>query len=243
MTATQAPTEADVIRAFVRAGIAQVHVSLPATVVAYDPTTQKATVQVAIRPRVDDTITGTERPALEPTAPIPNIPVLWPSSSQGSLTFGLLPGDPVTLLVQERSTDEWRSTGLPDNAPLDARRFDLSDAVVLPGGRSFNPAAGLTAPLTVGTEVDALGAAVLGGGTVKLGSAVALHPLAKGDVLSALLASIATVCATAIDPTSTTAAVTAIGGAIDTVLGTTAGLPNPPIPATNTLISQKTSTD
>ena len=160
MTTTQAPTEADVLNAFVRAGIAKVHVSLPATVIAYNPTLQQATVQVAIRPRVDDPILGIERAALEPTAPIPNIPVLWPSSSQGSLTFGLLPGDPVTLLVMERDTDSWRTIGLPDSLPIDSRRFNLSDAIVLPGGRSFNPAAGLTAPLVVGNQVDVLGATV-----------------------------------------------------------------------------------
>ena len=210
MPETQAPSEADVIRAFVRAGIAQVHVSLPATVVTYDPTTQKATVQVAIRPRVDDTIAGIERPALEPTAPIPNIPVLWPSSTQGSLTFGLLPGDPVTLLVQERSTDEWRSTGLPDNAPLDSRRFDLSDAIVLPGGRSFNPASGPTAPLTVGTEVDALGATVVGSTVplagLKLGSAAASQSAVLGEVLTAFLSAFATTLGGATDPAVTLAA-------------------------------------
>lgn len=219
MTATQAPSEADVIRAFVRAGIAQIHVSLPATVVTYDPTTQKATVQVAIRPRVDDTITGTERPALEPTAPIPNIPVLWPSSSQGSLTFGLLPGDPVTLLVQERSTDEWRTTGLPDNAPLDSRRFNLSDAIVLPGGRSFNPAAGLTAPLTVGAEVDALGATVVGSTVpvagVKLGSAAAVNSAVLGEVLTGFLLAFTTALGGATDP-AVTGAATALAASLNT---------------------------
>ena len=216
---TQAPSEADVIRAFVRAGIAQVHVSLPATVVTYDPATQKATVQVAIRPRVDDPILGTERPALEPTAPIPNVPVLWPSSSQGALTFGLVPGDPVTLLVQERSTDEWRITGLPDNAPLDSRRFNLSDAIVLPGGRSFNPAAGPSAPLLVGTEVDPLGATVLASAVplagVKLGSAAAVQSVVLGEVLTTMLAAFAGALTGATDPVVSGAATT-----LQTALGT-----------------------
>lgn len=207
---TQAPSDIDVIKAFVRAGIAQIHVSLPATVIVYDPVTQKATVQPAIRPRVDDPLTGTERPTLEPTAPIPNVPVKWESSSVAAQTFGLFPGDPVTLLVQERSTDEWRTTGFPDNAPLDSRRFNLSDAVALPGGRSFNPAAGLTSPLLVGTQVDVLGAHVIYSSIpvagVKLGSAAAVNSACLGEVLTTFLLAFTTTLGGAVDPAVTLAA-------------------------------------
>lgn len=133
------PTLADVIREAMRAGLAEVHVALPAVVVSYDPALQRATVQPVIRGRVRDPETGREGPADRAPAAIPNLPVVWPAGHGGdvSLTMGLDKGDPVTLVVQERSTDEWRATGRTDNAPLDGRRFDLSDAVVFAGGQSF----------------------------------------------------------------------------------------------------------
>lgn len=197
-TGSQSPDISDVIREYVKAGCARIHTALPAVVVTYDATTQKATVQPVIRPRIDDPNLDVERVTLTPIPPIPNVPVLWRSgggpaaaSTRWAHTAGLLPGDPVTLLIAERSTDEWRTTGAIDNLPLDARRFDLSDAIVIPGGRSFNPAAGLTAPLVVGTEVDAGGAQVLSvglGGSLKLGDAVAIDSALKGTLFEADLA-------------------------------------------------------
>jgi hypothetical protein len=185
-TGTDAPPWADVIAEAVRAGCAKVHTSFPATVVAYDPTTQKATVQPALRSRIDDPLLDRERPELTPPPPINNVPVVWPSgggvASPWSLHGPLAPGDPVTVLVAERSTDEWRTLGAVDNTPLDARRFDLSDAVAIPGGRSFNPSAP-TGPLGVGA-VDPV-AAVLAGTLVKLGGSTAIEALVTGTTFIA----------------------------------------------------------
>ncbi len=47
---TQAPSESDVLAAWVRAGIAQIHTSFPATIIVYDPVLQKATVQAVVVP-------------------------------------------------------------------------------------------------------------------------------------------------------------------------------------------------
>lgn len=183
---TQDPTDADVMAAWVRAGIARIHTCIPAIVIVYDPTTQKCDVQPVIRPRIDDPLLDIERATLTPLAPIPNLPVAWQSSGQAAQTFGLLPGDPVTVWIAERSTDEWRTGGLTDNIPLDARRFDLSDGIVYPGGRTFNPAAGPTAPLVVGVDIDAAGAHVIGStlpvAGVKLGSAAAIQSAMLGDL-------------------------------------------------------------
>ena len=206
--ATQAPSESDVLAAWVRAGIAQIHTSFPATIIVYDPVLQKATVQPVVVPRIDDALLGVERPDI-PYPPIPNLPVIWPSSSQGSLTFGLVPGDPVTVFIAERSTDEWRTNGGPVNAPLDARRFNLSDGFVYPGGRSFNPASGLNAPL-LPTEVDVTGATVLGGklpvAGVKLGSTAAVSSVILGEVLTTFLTTFTTGLSTSTDPAVVSAA-------------------------------------
>ena len=57
------------------------------------------------------------------------------------------------------------------------RALDISDAVAIPGGRSFNPAAP-TGPLGVGA-VDPV-AVVLGGPVVKLGGSTAAEQVMKG---------------------------------------------------------------
>lgn len=181
------PTLADVIREHLRAGLATVHTSLPAVVVAYDPALQRATVQPTIRARVDDPTLGVERPTLAPPPPLPNLPVVWPSGAAGTwaLTGPLSPGDPVTVVVQERSTDEWRHTGVtaPVGAPVDARRWDLTDAVVVPGGRVFVP--GPAGPLPA-TAYDPA-AVVLSGATVKLGSSSATDAVALATLVLAEL--------------------------------------------------------
>lgn len=187
---SDAPEWEDIIREAIRAGLGGVHVSLPAVVVAYNPALQQATVKPIVHERFKDVRTGLEIPNPAPPLPIPNLPVVWPSGMGGTvgLTHGLAPGDPVTLLVGDRSTDEWRATGAPDVLPLDGRRFDLSDAVVIPGGRAFVP--GPTGPLPP-TAYDAAGAPVLSGTPatpVKLGSSLAVDGALKGTLFEANLA-------------------------------------------------------
>jgi len=190
-TGTQEPTLEDVIREFVRVGLAKVHTSFPATIVTYNPALQTATIQPALHARIDDVLLDMERPDVVPPPVLSNVPVVWPSGGGAgpawSLHGPLTPGDPVTVVVAERSTDEWRTIGAPTNIPLDARRFDLSDAVCYPGGRSASPANPLTAPLGVGA-VDAA-AVVLAGLFVKLGAGpTAIHALLHGDTFETDLA-------------------------------------------------------
>jgi hypothetical protein len=62
---------------------------------------------------------------------ISNVPVVFPSAGSGkiSLTFPLAKGDGVTLLFSERSLDAFLSGGDPE----DPRRYDLTDAIAVPG--------------------------------------------------------------------------------------------------------------
>lgn len=186
MAGTSDPPLQDVIASWVAAGLGDVHTALPAVIVTYNQVLQSATVQPVIRQRVDDPVLDIQRPDLTPIPPISNVPIVWPSGATWSDTAPLVPGDPVTLLFVERSTDEWRSTGLVDNIPQDARRFDISDAVAIPGGRSLNPASGTTSPLGA-TKVDpvarVIGTSVPGG--IKLGSNVAIDAALKGTLFEA----------------------------------------------------------
>jgi hypothetical protein len=67
---------------------------------------------------------------------INNVPVIWPRTSLGSISFPLTHGDGVLLIFSERSLDEWLSNG-GALAPNDPRQFDLSDAIAIPGLFSF----------------------------------------------------------------------------------------------------------
>ena len=218
---TQDPQLEDVLAEWMRAGIARVHTAFPATVVVYNPALQSATVQPVLRSRIDDPLLDAERPDIAPPPPIPNVPIVWPSGAAAawSIHGPLLPGDPVLVVIAERETDVWRTTGAPDVAPLDARRFDLSDAFALPGGRHFNPTIPTSGPLPV-EAVDPL-ALVLRGTLVKLGSGpAAIHPIPHGDLLVAALATFATACKLSTDP-----AVAAAAGTLEAALISPVGPP------------------
>lgn len=213
---TQAPELEDLLRAAVRAGTAKIHTSFPATIVVYDAAKQAATVQPALRARVDDVLLDQEHPDLTPMPQLSGVPVVWPSGATWSLHAPLAPGDPVTVVVAERSTDEWRALGAVDNAPLDARRFDLSDAVCFPGGRATNPAAVPTSAPLPATAVD-VAALMVRGAQVKLGSTApaAIHPLMLSTpFLAALDVFLTSVALDTIDSPATAAAATVFQNAL-----------------------------
>src|SRR5260221_1425628 len=102
-----------------------IHVSLPAVIVDYDFTKQKATVQPLLNKAWADG-TNTPMPKLE------NVPVIFPRSGGASLTFPVNAGDTCLLIFIERSTDLWLTVG-GQVTPDDQRKFDLSDGVAIMG--------------------------------------------------------------------------------------------------------------
>lgn len=160
---TDLPGLIEIIRGVVRREIAVRHAAgLPGVVVSYDASEQRATVQPTVRFRYqdEDGVQQTYRPA-----PIPGVPVLWPTSSGASLTMPLAVGDPVWIEFAQRSIADWLSTGESDVEPRDPRRYDYNDAVCYPAGRPFAD------PLPAGAY--ATGATVLRGDDVRLGDATA----------------------------------------------------------------------
>ena len=126
------PTLEEVIKMVVERRLADVHTTLPARVVTYDPATQKATVQIQLqRKYVTDG-------ALVTVPPLSAVPVIWPRGGAGKifLHWKLLPGDDVTLHFAERSLDNWKTQGGITN-PDDTRKFSYSDAFATPGGSAF----------------------------------------------------------------------------------------------------------
>ena len=170
---SQEPSLLELLDLAISARVAQIHTSIPATVLAYDPVTQKVQVQPAINGARMEATLGAPVPVI--AQPIANIPVIWPSSgtvagTQYAMTFPLPPGTPGQLIVSSRSTDEYKATAVVPTQPIDLRRHAIMDAWFMPGGR---PEA-LTLPPTLYDPA----AVVVGGPQVKLGDATATQAVA-----------------------------------------------------------------
>lgn len=124
------PDVVDAIIEIVRGEIAVIRSVTPARVVSYDPVTERATVQPTLRGRYVDQ--DQEQLVTYLPAPIAARPVLWMSAGELGMTGELVKDQEVTLLISDRSIAEWLQTGGADVTPADLRRFDLSDAMVLP---------------------------------------------------------------------------------------------------------------
>lgn len=112
----------------------ELRVALPGEIVSYDHTQQRASVRPLIRKKYKDG-------EVAPLPVIHQVPVVWPRGTDSALTMPLKAGDGVGLIFQDRSLDEWLSSG-GMSTPNDSRQHDLSDAIAIPGLCSFNDADG-----------------------------------------------------------------------------------------------------
>lgn len=103
----------------------EINTTLDGTIVSYDRSTQRATVQPKL-----------ERSYGEKTLKAPElqeIKVAMPGGGGYGVHYDLNPGDPVVLHVRQRSVDTSQTDGSDANgAP--GRMHDLSDAIAYPGG-------------------------------------------------------------------------------------------------------------
>jgi hypothetical protein len=60
------------------------------------------------------------------------VPVLFQRTDKVAISFPLVKGDTVTLIFSERSLDVWLDNG-GNVDPKDTRKFDLTDAIAIPG--------------------------------------------------------------------------------------------------------------
>jgi len=144
-------TPTDVIRQAISYELTGIHTCLPASIVSYDYTKQKATVQPLLKKPY---VTGGES-----LPEIPNVPVIFPKGGGFSMHFPLNAGDVVLLLFSERSIDQWLNRG-GEILPLDPRKFDLSDAIAIPGLMPFSE----TSPAEDNTNFTLK----IGSGTIKV---------------------------------------------------------------------------
>lgn len=128
----------DAIKAAVDYRLNNLHTAMPAAIISYDYTTQKATVQPLLNKvwaSGSNSTPANGNDANKLSTPMPvleNVPVIFPRASSGGLTFPVVEGDTCLLVFVERSMDLWLTVGGQVN-PDDNRKFDLSDAVAIMG--------------------------------------------------------------------------------------------------------------
>ncbi|QHZ59744.1 baseplate spike [Alteromonas phage vB_AmeM_PT11-V22] len=63
---------------------------------------------------------------------ITNVPILFPSSSEGIVSFPVKVGDTVLLLFSQEDVDTFLHDGTKDKPPQSFRKFSLTDAIAVP---------------------------------------------------------------------------------------------------------------
>ncbi len=126
----------ELLRLAANEAVSDIHTTMPARIESYDHTQQRASVQPLIKKQYRD--------GQEVSMPIiDRVPVVFPRSGGASLTFPVKAGDNVLLVFSERSMEKWLQDGGEQN-PEDPRKFDLTDAIALPGLNPFNLASAST---------------------------------------------------------------------------------------------------
>lgn len=180
---TTKPTQADVAKAQQQSALASLDLILPGQIVTYDPATQTAAVQVAIKGGFKGpggVATYEDRPTL------PGVPVCFPcgGSIGASITWPLAAGVRVLILCGSRALDEWKANGSGGLVARDPRRHQLQDAFCLP----LLPCPADPIPAE-GVDVAAL---VVRAPMVKLGDATASDFVALSPAVMTYLSAITT---------------------------------------------------
>lgn len=196
------PELPDVLNLFRRAIELGLRVSMPGHVTAYDPATQRATVQLGLLPV--RFVEGEEVP--DPPLVLPQIPVAWPGGSLGYVTTPLLPGDTGLVVFSDRCMSLWLLNGGPTD-PVNGRTHELGDGVFVPGLRNA------TNPIAPPTALDAT---VVHGPLVRLGATGTEFAL-RGTALAATALSLSTVLA-AVPPATDPATVITLANANTTAI-------------------------
>ena len=205
---------------------ASIYVSMPGSIVSYDPATQTASVQ----PMINDIRTdlSDDSAFFEPWGILQNVPVAWPRCAGYVMTGFLQPNDQVVLETFDMDPTAWRAQGrsLSPTNPGSLRRL---------GGQHWrvNPT-DLTAPNNVGVNASAPTAPGLvigldGGQTlieidgnfIKVGHAatdfVALASMVAAELGKIKLAIAGLSCAAAPGPVISSAPYTAVGNVAATI--------------------------
>lgn len=126
---TMAGGESDKFRSLTEKIASELRVAAPGIIQSYNAGTNTATVQLAIREKVnqmDGTTQDTDLPLLL------DCPVMMPRGGGYALTFPVAAGDECLVIFADSCIDAWWQSGGVQNQ-LEKRRHDLSDGIVIPG--------------------------------------------------------------------------------------------------------------
>lgn len=149
----------DIFDKWVGSILDDVHTVIPAKIVQYyGHTERKAKIELMVKLRnVNNQIVQ--------VPPIDDVPVVFPGTNQFSFLFPLNPGDGILVLFSEVSLGGFLSS---NNIVIDAddlNRFNLTDAIAIPGLWSFNNAPQNTTHII---ELNDAGQIEIKGTTLKL---------------------------------------------------------------------------
>jgi len=166
------PTLAEVLERSVSSGLGNVYTALPGRIITYNPAQQSATVLPGVQ--VENKASG----EMEPLPVIGGVPVLFPSGGSFRMVWPLVSDDIVTLFFCSSSIEDFLFSTTPDNTTTSKRRHGLSDAVAIPALRPFSsPLIPVDATaLELGSDLAQI--AFVPAGRVKLGSSLAIDPIA-----------------------------------------------------------------
>ena len=102
---------------------------MPARIVSFNARLDPIGAHAAVQPEFQIRLPNGEYVKLPQ---LPDCPVIFPGGGGWSITWDLVPGDHVALLVADRELGRWRTFGT-DVEPGDTRRHNLGDAIVMPG--------------------------------------------------------------------------------------------------------------
>lgn len=131
------PTLAELIEMAMEKRLLDVHTALPGRVEKYDATTQKADIKPMLKePLVVD---GDDDVSIEVESlpVITDVPVGWPRGGGFFLHLPIEKGDPVLLVFSERCIDSYLAGTGGEVDPVMIHKFDLSDAMAIPGFAPF----------------------------------------------------------------------------------------------------------
>lgn len=181
MSRFASPSLADVITEGIDDRLRSLHTSEPGRILSFNPSTQTARVcPVILRSFLDDEgfIVTEEAPDIF------DVPVIFPRTRAGYITFPIEVGDHGLIIYPMRDIGQWRATGqLCD--PGDHRVCSMSGAVFIPG---LYPDANQLA--SVSTENVVIG--TLGASKIQMGSPSAADYIALSTKLDAVINALAT---------------------------------------------------
>jgi len=164
------------IQTVVASVLENMHTCIPGEIIKYDFSKQRAQVRPLIKKAYND---GTE----ESQPIIVNVPVVWPRGTNSMLHMPLNSGDTVMIYFSERSLEVWLDRG-GEASPGEERKFDLTDAVAIPGVYPFNVpslatnnddvvlihgGSKLTLKKNGDIDIDSAGDVTINGGNIDLG--------------------------------------------------------------------------